>query len=206
MIECQACGGEVESDLCRPEKWRRCRSCRNVYYREYAKRRPESVEKRKAWRQANADKVRAYGRKWEHKARAEGRKLIRDNRDATYVRSGARFQIFERDGGICWLCDEPVPREDFHLDHIIPVSKGGPTEPWNLRVAHPRCNRSKGNRARSFSLLGLSVICDPIPEPEPAMARDAITEALGGLPSVMIDGRWIVTDAKSVGPERRIPS
>lgn len=61
--------------------------------------------------------------------------------------------IFERDGWICWLCNEPVDptlsRRDplgATVDHVVPLSRGGADEPENLRLAHYACNNKKSTR------------------------------------------------------------
>ena len=58
-----------------------------------------------------------------------------------------RVEIYERDGWVCHLCDEPVDRvadfnDDFapSLDHLLPRSRGGSDEPENLKTAHRLCN------------------------------------------------------------------
>lgn len=53
-----------------------------------------------------------------------------------------RFEIIERDGGICQYCRAPATPP--HVDHIIPVSRGGSFDHSNLCVACPPCNKSKG--------------------------------------------------------------
>ena len=58
-----------------------------------------------------------------------------------------RYDILKRDGRRCRMCGATV--EDgvkLHVDHIIPVSKGGRTEPSNLQVLCSRCNRGKSNK------------------------------------------------------------
>ena len=58
-----------------------------------------------------------------------------------------RRVIYERDGGICMKCGQPVTRENFHVDHIIPISKGG--DEWdlsNLELSCPQCNLKKGDK------------------------------------------------------------
>lgn len=58
-----------------------------------------------------------------------------------------RRQIMERDGYTCQICGRYMPDgTDIHIDHIIPVSKGGKTVPGNLQVLCARCNLSKGAR------------------------------------------------------------
>lgn len=39
------------------------------------------------------------------------------------------------------------------MDHVIPLTKGGNHELANVRLAHLRCNVSKGNRGGNEQLL-----------------------------------------------------
>lgn len=57
-----------------------------------------------------------------------------------------------RDGWVCWLCERPIDPDAIvgsparaTVDHVVPKSRGGPTEPANLRLAHARCNGRRGN-------------------------------------------------------------
>jgi hypothetical protein len=59
-----------------------------------------------------------------------------------------RQAIYERDGGLCGFCGQPVLWELLHLDHITPRSLDGPTVAENLRVAHRRCNIAAGSQIR----------------------------------------------------------
>lgn len=61
-------------------------------------------------------------------------------------RNGTRAAAIRRDGLVCGICGHPVPPEDVHVDHIVPVSKGGKSVLDNLRVTHSFCNVSRGNR------------------------------------------------------------
>lgn len=54
--------------------------------------------------------------------------------------------VFERDEGVCGICREPVEKDDFHLDHVVPLSKGGSHTYANVQVAHPSCNLAKSDR------------------------------------------------------------
>lgn len=56
-----------------------------------------------------------------------------------------RYDILKRDGFKCVLCGASAKDGvKLHVDHIFPVSKGGKTEPENLRTLCERCNRGKG--------------------------------------------------------------
>ncbi len=59
-----------------------------------------------------------------------------------------RFTIFLRDGFRCQSCGRgPVatPGVELHVDHIVPWSQGGETEPANLQTKCKKCNLGKGN-------------------------------------------------------------
>lgn len=58
-----------------------------------------------------------------------------------------RYDILRRDGFRCRLCGSTASDGvKLHVDHIIPVSKGGRTEPGNLRTLCERCNMGKSNK------------------------------------------------------------
>lgn len=75
------------------------------------------------------------------------------------AQQGDLFQaLWERQGGACALCGEPMLINRFQaphariwakrratLDHIVPRSKGGSNDSGNLQLAHATCNKVKGN-------------------------------------------------------------
>lgn len=52
-------------------------------------------------------------------------------------------EVWLRDEGKCVECGA---MENLEFDHMIPYSKGGNSEPENLRILCRPCNRSRGNR------------------------------------------------------------
>lgn len=73
----------------------------------------------------------------EHRNRIERRKMS----------VKLRLEILERDGFRCKLCGRSVKDGvKLHIDHIIPISKGGETIKSNLRVLCDECNLGKSNR------------------------------------------------------------
>lgn len=63
------------------------------------------------------------------------------------VTDSLRYDVLKRDGFRCVLCG--MSSKDgaiLHVDHIIPVSKGGKTELSNLRTLCERCNMGKSNK------------------------------------------------------------
>jgi excisionase family DNA binding protein len=60
-----------------------------------------------------------------------------------YVKAFRRL-LWERDGGICGICQGGVDLSRMHIDHITPIKLGGSDEWENLQPAHPPCNTRKG--------------------------------------------------------------
>lgn len=55
-----------------------------------------------------------------------------------------RFYIFRRDKFTCQYCGAKAPDTALHVEHIVPVAKGGANDPENLCAACIRCNTGKG--------------------------------------------------------------
>lgn len=53
------------------------------------------------------------------------------------------LRIVRRDNQTCQICGRTLKEDEIEIDHIIPFSKGGPTEEGNLRVLCETCNRKK---------------------------------------------------------------
>lgn len=60
------------------------------------------------------------------------------------VSNELRQEIFEKDGYTCVNCGS-TEKESLEIDHIMPISKGGKTEPGNLQTLCRNCNIRKGN-------------------------------------------------------------
>lgn len=70
-----------------------------------------------------------------------------------------RRRVYERDNWTCYLCGDAVdpaakwPDQMCHsLDHVIPLSKGGPHSEPNVRLAHWLCNALRGASDLDFQL------------------------------------------------------
>ena len=55
------------------------------------------------------------------------------------------LKVVRRDSQICQNCRINVPDNEIEFDHIIPISKGGPSTVENLRVLCRECNRKKSD-------------------------------------------------------------
>lgn len=61
--------------------------------------------------------------------------------------SYAKFKkkIIERDGTDCFYCGLPL-NEDITLEHLIPLTAGGPNKLSNMVLAHFHCNSQAGHK------------------------------------------------------------
>jgi 5-methylcytosine-specific restriction endonuclease McrA len=64
-----------------------------------------------------------------------------------------RAYIIMRDGSRCHLCGKKCRPHDIHLDHLVPISRGGSHDESNLRVACAACNVSKQARPMGEQLM-----------------------------------------------------
>jgi hypothetical protein len=62
------------------------------------------------------------------------------------IGNSKRFKVFERDGYRCRYCGQKPPEVILHVDHFIPVAKGGGNEMDNLLTSCSQCNQGKKAR------------------------------------------------------------
>ena len=76
-----------------------------------------------------------------------GWKIIRPADERTKITPKVRYDVFERDGHRCCSCGTRVGAGiTLHVDHIIPVSRGGLSTLDNLQTLCATCNLGKGAR------------------------------------------------------------
>lgn len=64
--------------------------------------------------------------------------------DGTYSPEDIRVQMKSQKEK-CWHCGKLL-KNTFHIDHLIPLKKGGTNNPRNIVISCPRCNMSKGDK------------------------------------------------------------
>jgi len=151
----------------------RCKSCRDKYHAEwraknrekwnaqsrrwtaknkerrkeivnkyYIENREKIIEYHRAYYAANKDKYL----EWNRKADKELRRTIKNRYKArkNFVQSEKYDpkEIFAQSNGQCVYCDGKATC----LDHVIPISRGGPDIAINLVAACTSCNASKGGK------------------------------------------------------------
>lgn len=109
----------------------------------------EDVKSRsKAWMRAHPERTRARQKAWSlanpEKARASSARRRARKYASPTIETIHRMAIYIRDHGKCHICHRKVSAKAFHIDHLIPLSRGGPHTKQNVAVAHPACNLSRG--------------------------------------------------------------
>lgn len=103
------------------------------------KERIERLERRKE----EKEKIRALVEK--EKARDARQAFIAEQR--RLVTDKMRYDVLQRDGCRCVICGASAKDGVvLHVDHIVPLAKGGLSEMSNLRTLCERCNMGKGAR------------------------------------------------------------
>jgi len=139
-----------EKDMDKTRRWRAANpEKRREQDRRWGAANPEKVrEWNRQWNAANPEKRRDATRRW----RAANPELSREQcRRRRSLKAKALTIPFTADqlahrmafwGNACWLC-----RGEYQeVDHVIPISLGGPHILANLRPACRSCNASKGAR------------------------------------------------------------
>lgn len=106
---------------------------RSNYYQEH---KDEYRERARNWRAENLEQSRLLWHRYD--ARKKGAQGECTPSDAANI---YRFQ-----NGRCKYCNADLEATGKHLDHIIPLSRGGNNWPTNLQYLCPSCNTSKADK------------------------------------------------------------
>lgn len=112
--------------------------------------REAAKERHLRWREQNRGKLRLVGKEWREtaKGRAQHAASERRRRAAKAGSGGSHTpedvqRALALQAGRCYWCGEPLPETGWHVDHIIPLAKGGGNGPENICVACQPCNNRK---------------------------------------------------------------
>lgn len=102
--------------------------------KSYFERNKQTIlESRAAWRKANPKSVLAY----KHR-----RRTLKSQSLEHYTPKDVA-QLFQLQNGLCVVCRLDLP-VNYHIDHIIPLARGGDNTKYNIQLLCPCCNRQKG--------------------------------------------------------------
>jgi 5-methylcytosine-specific restriction endonuclease McrA len=75
---------------------------------------------------------------------------LRTRKEWNRMRNTVAPIVLKRDEWYCQWCDAHLDEENWSIDHIIPVSKGGSNELHNLQAMCRSCNSMKGTKSDSW--------------------------------------------------------
>lgn len=116
----------------------------------YEQNKAATLEQNRRWREQNIDRHRALCRDWAARHPEKMRELVARRRATQLGADGSHTNkdvamLLAAQSGLCAACHADVST-GFHVDHVIPLSKGGSDGPENLQILCPSCNRSKASK------------------------------------------------------------
>lgn len=105
--------------------------------------------------------MRDQGKPWAEEYFAPGNDgRIRAKKYGVLFERFSKVDVFDRDGYVCGICDDPVDRSlkypdpmSVSLDHVVPLSRGGGHLFENSQCSHLICNIRKGARVGESRVL-----------------------------------------------------
>lgn len=111
--------------------------------------REERRAQQRAYWASNRDHLLEYHRQY-HKEHPEYRKAQKSRRRSLEYAGNGSFShadvrmLFHSQNGRCWWCGKRIKDKRYHVDHRIPLVRGGTNNPENLCISCPDCNLQKG--------------------------------------------------------------
>ena len=137
-----------DANLERTSRWKRDNPEKLARYNDLYK--ATKIEKQKSRRSANPGydnaKYREYHEKHPERYRVYRLSNLCKSRGVEGTSTPDDIKrIYADQKGKCAICREKVD-QGYHVDHIVPISKGGTNWPSNLQITCPPCNRSKSQK------------------------------------------------------------
>ena len=155
MKKCTKCGKEKPLSEYHKQKRGRfgvhaaCKKCAAAGQKKWSEEnKDKKAAGQKKWREENKEKKAASQKKWQEENK-EKMTASWHKYQARKAGNGGAFTAREwRDlkkkyGYKCLCCGE---KNKLEADHVIPVSKGGTSDIYNIQPLCKSCNSSKGNR------------------------------------------------------------
>lgn len=149
--QAEACRREQERQR-REEERRRQQEQRKLQVAQQKQR--EAERKRREYEEAERIKKAEQRRKKQEDKAARDAKEAQMSEQRRYIaqerrkmKDTLRYDVMMRDGFRCVLCGATqADGVKLHVDHIVPLAKGGKTELSNLRTLCERCNMGKRDK------------------------------------------------------------
>ena len=121
-----------------------CKPCASKKSNRYNKANRESrTEYMRKWVQNNKDKVKVTDSRRYTKHRTERNE--RSSRRRAKTSTEVDYVAIKLRDTTCYICGQRIG-DDYHFDHVVPLSKGGTHSADNVRLTHSVCNLRKRNK------------------------------------------------------------
>jgi 5-methylcytosine-specific restriction endonuclease McrA len=108
---------------------------------------------RRRYQEGNRERYREQSRRWakenpeKNRAKGNRRRARKSGSSGTYSKDDID-QLMIMQFGLCGnhKCRTDLKVSKFHVDHIVPLHRGGSNWPDNLQLLCPFCNGSKGHK------------------------------------------------------------
>lgn len=146
-----------------------CKVCQSLRGRAYRKRNPDKCNNerdkanQKKWRKENSERANASYKRWRERNPEKRKEMLlaweRKNPDSAAERWRKRRALkkkamgwmppfpegilFGEQDGLCLYCSANLEQSGWHMDHKIPLSRGGKHDWNNVCLSCPNCNLVK---------------------------------------------------------------
>jgi hypothetical protein len=139
------------------------RMVEDLAYNKKQKKRYQEIYKKKyqnpKFRQELSDNQKKWNKENRLRRRELNRKHSRIRRSKALGNGASKYteaEVLEKYGSDCHICQTPIDlkanrqpgkpgwKKGLHIDHLVPILRGGPDTLENVRPAHGLCNTSKG--------------------------------------------------------------
>lgn len=119
---------------------------------DWQKNNPDKFrENQRKYRKSHLEQRRTYNNEWRNKNKEKAAIHIHNRRARKLGNGGSSYTkddvkqliVFQKQK--CAIC-EILIKSNYHIDHIIPLSKGGSNAKENIQLLCPSCNLSKNAR------------------------------------------------------------
>jgi 5-methylcytosine-specific restriction endonuclease McrA len=102
----------------------------------YSKDPEKEKDRINAWKKANPEKVKA------HKAK----RLAREKINGGKLSPDIVPKLLSLQRGKCAICKKALKKTGHHLDHVVPLVRGGKHTDSNVQLTCPKCNINKRDK------------------------------------------------------------
>lgn len=119
---------------------------RKIYLKEYRKKPERLAYARRLWTDKTPEEKQAYYDANRERLRNGSMRRRARGRNCGFIFPFTKADIIKRDGFNCYLCGKLTTEKESHIEHVLPLSRGGHHKPENVKISCPFCNQSKGNK------------------------------------------------------------